>query len=64
MHSNRIHRPNVVTRRATAKLTDAVPCYREVRPNKNNNNDDIKSTITPRGSGGIFPAEYCTSSDN
>ena len=46
MHNNRIHRPNVVTRRAAAKLTDVVTCYRGVHPNKNNNNDDNNSTMT------------------
>ena len=40
MRDNRIHRPNVVTRRAVANLTSAVIRYRGVRPNKNNNNDD------------------------
>ena len=37
---NKIHRPNVVTRRAAAELTGAVTRYRGVRPNKNNNNDN------------------------
>ena len=37
----RIHRPNVVTRRAAAELTCAVTRYKEARPNKNNNNDDV-----------------------
>ena len=40
IRNNRIHRPNVITRRAAAKLTGAVTCYRGVRPNKNNNGDD------------------------
>ena len=40
MRNNRIHRPNVVTRRDAAELTGAVTCYRGVRPNKYNNNDD------------------------
>ena len=40
IRNNRIHRPNVVTRRAAAELTGAVTRYRRVRPNKNNNNDD------------------------
>ena len=40
MRNNTIHRPNVVTRRAAAKLTGAVTRYRGARPNKNNNNDD------------------------
>ena len=35
----RIHRPNVVTRRAAAELTSVVTRYRRVHPNKNNNND-------------------------
>ena len=38
MRSSRIHRPNVVTRRAAAELTGAVTRYRGVRPNNNNNN--------------------------
>ena len=37
---NRIHRPNVVTRRAAAELTGTVTRYRGVRPKKNNNDDD------------------------
>ena len=36
IHNNRIHRPNVVTRRAAAELTGAVTRYRGVRPNENN----------------------------
>ena len=39
IRKNRIHRPNVVTRRAAAELTGAVTRYRRVRPNKNNNDD-------------------------
>ena len=38
--NNRIHRSNVVTRRAAAELTGAVTRYRGVCPNKNNNDDD------------------------
>ena len=34
--NNRIHRPNVVTRRAAAELTGAVTRYRGVCPNNNN----------------------------
>ena len=37
---NRIHRPNVVTRRAASELTGAVPRYKGVRPDKNNKDDD------------------------
>ena len=40
IRNNRIHRTNVVTRRAAAELTGAVTRYRGVRPKKNNNNDD------------------------
>ena len=40
LRNNRIHRPNVVTRRAAVELTGAVTRYRGVSPNKNNNNDD------------------------
>ena len=40
IRNNRIHRPNGVTRRATAELTGAVTRYRGVRANKNINNDD------------------------
>ena len=40
IRNNRIHRTNVDTWRAAAKLTGAVTRYRGVRPNKNNNNDD------------------------
>ena len=40
IRNNRVHRPNVVTRRAAAELTGAVTRYRGVRPNKNNNDDD------------------------
>ena len=43
IRNNRIHRPNVVTRRAAAELTGAVTRYRGVRPNKNNNNVDNNS---------------------
>ena len=39
MRNNRIHRFNVVPRRAAAKLTGAVTRYRGVRPNRNNNNN-------------------------
>ena len=35
----RIHRSNVVTRRAAVELTGAVTRYRGVRPNKSNNSD-------------------------
>ena len=38
--SNRVHRPNVVTRRAAVEQTGAVTRYRGVRPNKNNTPDD------------------------
>ena len=38
MRDNRIHRPNVVTRRAAVELTGAVAHCRGVRPNINNNN--------------------------
>ena len=37
--NNRIHRSNVVTRRATEELTGVVTRYRGVHSNKNNNND-------------------------
>ena len=40
IRNNRIHRPNVVTRRAAAELMGAATRYRGVRPNKNNNDDD------------------------
>ena len=40
VRNNRVHRPNVVTRRAASELTGAVTRYRGVRPNKNNNHDD------------------------
>ena len=40
IRNNRIHRPNIVTRRAAAELTGAVTRYRGVHPNKNNNDDD------------------------
>ena len=40
MRNNRVHRPNVITRRAAAELTGAVTRYKGVRPNKNNNDDD------------------------
>ena len=43
IRNNRIHRPNVVTRRAAAVLTGAVTLYRGVRPNKNNNDDNINN---------------------
>ena len=36
IRNNRIHRSNVVTRRATAELTGAVTRYRGVRPKNNN----------------------------
>ena len=38
MRDNRIHRPNVVTRRAAAEVTGTVTRYRGVHPNINNNN--------------------------
>ena len=40
IRNHRIHRPNVVTRRADAELTGAVTRFSGVRPNKNNNDDD------------------------
>ena len=40
IRNNRIHRPNIVTRRSAAELTGAVIHYKGVRPNGNNNNDD------------------------
>ena len=40
VRNNRIHRPNVVTRRAAAELTGAVTRYRGVCPNNNNNNNN------------------------
>ena len=40
IRNNRVHRPNVVTRRAVAELTGAVTHYKGVHPNKNNNDDD------------------------
>ena len=36
MLNNRIHRPNIVMRRAAAELTCAVTRYKGVRPNNNN----------------------------
>ena len=44
IRNNRIHRPNVVTRRAAAELTGVVTRYRGVRPNKSNNDDDKNIT--------------------
>ena len=40
MLDNRVHRTNVVTRRAAAELTGAATRHRGVRSNKNNNDDD------------------------
>ena len=40
IRNSRIHRPSVVTRRATVELTGAVTRYKGVRPDKNNNDDD------------------------
>ena len=40
IRNNRIHRPNLVTRRAAAELTGAVTRYKGVRTNKNNDDDD------------------------
>ena len=40
IRNNRVHQPNVVTRRAAAELTGAVTRYKGVCPNKNNNDDD------------------------
>ena len=40
IHYNRIHRANVVTRRAAAELTGVVTRYRVARPHKNNNDDN------------------------
>ena len=40
IRTNRIRRPNVVTRRAAAELTGAVTRYRGVCPNNNNNNNN------------------------
>ena len=46
MGNNRIHRPNVVTRRAAAELTGVVTLYREVHPNnKNNENNNHTSLV-------------------
>ena len=44
MRNNNIPRPNVVTRRATVELTDAVTRYRGVRPNNNSNNNNASTT--------------------
>ena len=43
MRNNRVHRPNVVTRRAAAELTGAATRYRGVRPNNNNDNNNINN---------------------
>ena len=43
MRNSRIHRPNVVTRRAAAEPKGAVTRYREVRPNNNNKNNNHAS---------------------
>ena len=40
MHSNKIHRPNVVTRRAAVKPTGAVTRYREYVPTTTTNNSN------------------------
>ena len=40
MRNNRVHRPNVATRRATAELTGAITRYRGVRSNNNNDDDN------------------------
>ena len=45
MRDNRIHRPNVVTRRAAVELTGVVTRYRGVRPNKNNSDDDNNNNL-------------------
>ena len=49
IRNNRIHQPNVVTRRAAAELTGAgaVTCYRGVRPN-NNNHAALAECFQPR----------------
>ena len=43
MRENRIHRPNVVTRGAATELTGVVTRYRGVRPNKNNDDNNINN---------------------
>ena len=40
MRNNRVHRPNIVTRRAAAERTGAATRYRGVRPNNNNNDNN------------------------
>ena len=48
MRNNKIHRPNVVTRRAATEPTDAVNRYRGVRPNNNNNDNNNHATLAER----------------
>ena len=47
MRSNRIHRPNVVTRHAAAELTGVVTRYRGVRHNNNNNRATLVEHFQP-----------------
>ena len=65
IRNDRVHRPNVVTRRAAAELTGAVTRCRGVRPNKNNNTDDNTPTIkTTRLWRNVSNRVRCTSCDN
>ena len=55
IRNNRIHRPNVVTRRAAAELTGAVTRYTQQKQQRRRRQHQQQQ---PRGSGGTFPAEY------
>ena len=45
MRNNRVHRPNVVTRRAAAEMTGAATRYKGARPNNNNMNNNKHAAL-------------------
>ena len=64
MRNNRVHRPNVATRRATAELTGAITRYRAVRSNNNNDDDNNINNSNHATLAEISSRVRCTSCDN
>ena len=64
MPDSRIHRPNVVTRRAAAELTGAVTRYRGVRHNKTTTTTTTSTTTTTRLWRNVSSQVRRTSCDN
>ena len=64
MPNNRVHRTDVVTRRAAAELTGAATRYRGVRPNINNMTTTTSTTTTTGLWRNFSSRVRCTSCDN